>query len=253
MRRKILAANWKMHKTIQETRQFLEELARHFPKTQAEIWIAPPVTALSAAAHFMHEKGLKIRLGAQNVGNQPQGAFTGEVSAAMLKEAGASFCIVGHSERRTLYHENDEMVHAKIRMALDFALTPLLCVGESWREREQERVEDVLRFQLGAALQDRTADEVAHLCIAYEPIWAIGTGKTATPALAQEAHAICRAFLTHQWGAEIAQRVPILYGGSVKPDNVASLFGGPDIDGALIGGASLDPKNFAQLITSVQA
>ncbi len=252
MRKTIFAANWKMHKTIGEARQFLGEFAPLCPKPSAEVWIAPPATALSAAAHFVREKGLQIRIGAQNVSNQPEGAFTGEIAAAMLKEAGAQFCLIGHSERRTLYGENDEMIHNKICRALEAGLTPVLCIGESWKEREQERVADVLYSQLGAALQERSVDDVARLCIAYEPLWAIGTGKAATPELAQQAHAICRSFLTQEWGAEAAEKVPILYGGSVKPDNARSLLEKPDIDGALIGGASLDPKNFAQLIHSVE-
>lgn len=253
MRSKIFAANWKMHKTIQETRKFLEEFSNILPKTAGHIWIAPPFTAISAAAQYVREKNLPILIGAQNMSDRQQGAFTGEVSAAMLQEAGACFCIIGHSERRTIYHENDALIHAKIRAAVVAGLKFILCIGESLQEREQGKVEEVLRLQLAAGLQGLTSGDLVHLNIAYEPVWAIGNGKTATPALAQEAHAIVRNFLTHQWGSASAQRIPIIYGGSVKPDNAASLLREPDIDGALVGGASLDPQLFAQLITSVQA
>lgn len=238
-----------MNKTIQETKKFLEEFSHILPKPTAEVWIAPPFTAISAAADYVREKKLSITIGSQDVADQQSGAFTGEVSSAMLQEAGALFCIIGHSERRTLYHENDALIHAKIKMAIAQGLRPLLCVGESEKEREQGRVEEILHLQLAAALQGVAPAQLSQLCIAYEPVWAIGTGKAATPELAQEAHAICRDFLTHLG----VSKVPLLYGGSVKPDNTAALMQQPDIDGALIGGAALDPKVFAQLITSVSA
>jgi triosephosphate isomerase len=256
MSRTILVANWKMHKTIEETKLFLEVLARDLSERTSdrgtgEIWIAPPFTAIAAAAQFIREQGLTVRIGAQNVAGQPQGAFTGEVSAAMLKEVGASFCIIGHSERRTLFQENDALIHEKIRMALAQDLLPLLCIGESSVEREQGRVKEVLRSQLAAALRGLTSRDVEKLCIAYEPIWAIGTGKTATPELAEEAHAVIRDFLVQEWGRDVAVKIPLLYGGSVKAENIVSLLKQPDIDGALIGGASLDPQLFVQLIRCV--
>lgn len=252
MRRYIFAANWKMHKTIQETHLFLEELALLLPPTKAKIWIAPPFTALAAASRYVQEKKLPIEIGAQNVAEAQQGAFTGEISATMLKEVGTTFCIIGHSERRTLYAESDSQVHNKIRSALSQGLRPVLCIGESAQEREEGMVQGVLHLQLAAALQGLSSEDLALLVIAYEPVWAIGSGKAATPALAQEAHAICRAFLAAKWGAESAKKIPILYGGSVKPENVASLLEQPDIDGALVGGASLDPKHFVKLLTCVQ-
>lgn len=251
MRRRVLAANWKMNKTIQETEKFLEEFSRILPKTTAQMWIAPPFTAIAAAAHSVREKKLPISIGGQTISEHAKGAFTGEVSGAMLKEAGASFCIIGHSERRRLYHENDNLIHAKIRAALALGLRPLLCVGESKDEREQGRVQEILHLQLGAALQGLAIADMDHLFIAYEPIWAIGTGIAATPDLAQEAHAICRTFLAQKWGKDISQKIPLLYGGSVTPDNAASLLREPDIDGALVGGASLDPQHFAQLLNCV--
>ncbi len=252
MKRTIFAANWKMNKTIQETTSFLEALPRLLTKSAAEVWIAPPFTALSAAAHVIREKKLPYLIGAQNVADQPSGAFTGEVSASMLKEAGALFCIIGHSERRTIYRETDAMFQAKVRQALAQGLKPLLCIGESANEREQGRVEEILRLQFASATQDLSAAEAEQLCIAYEPIWAIGTGQAATPELAQEAHAMVRAFLSHQWGADSARKIPLLYGGSVTPENANALLQQPDIDGALIGRASLDPQQFAQLITCVK-
>ncbi len=253
MRLKIFAANWKMNKTIHETGKFLDDFSRILPKTSAKVWIAPPFTAISTAVHYAREKKLPVHIGAQNVSERENGAFTGEVSAAMLKEAGAFFCIVGHSERRRWYGETDAIVHDKIRAALSHGLRPLLCVGETKEGRDQGRVKEILRLQLGAALQGLTSADLDHIVIAYEPIWAIGTGTAATPDLAQEAHAICREFLTHQWNKESAQKIPLLYGGSVTPDNGAALLREPDIDGALVGGASLDPQLFAQLITSVPA
>ncbi len=249
MKRRIFAANWKMNKTIEETKQFLEEFSRLLPLSDAEIWIAPPYTAIASAAHCIREKNLKILLGAQNVAEEPHGAFTGEVSAAMVKDAGAHFCIIGHSERRTIYQENNAMIKAKIDQALAQGLQPLLCVGESKQEREQGRVEEVLKTQLTAALKGLTEKDTAHLSIAYEPIWAIGTGQAATPELAQEAHSILRVFLSDRWGSEAAQKIPLLYGGSVTSDNVGSLLQKSDINGALIGKASLQPQQFAQLIT----
>lgn len=251
MRKKVLAANWKMNKTIQETIKFLEEFSRAAPKSSAHIWIAPPFTAIASAAHFVRSKNLPYLIGGQNLSEHAKGAFTGEISGAMLKEAGAAFCIIGHSERRKIYGESDALIHAKIRAALTLGLHPLLCIGETKDEREQGRVQEILHLQLGSALQGMTPADLDRVTIAYEPVWAIGTGLAATPDLAQEAHAICRAYLQHQWGKEPAQKISILYGGSVTPENGASLLREPDIDGALVGGASLDPQQFAQLIQCV--
>ena len=180
----IFAGNWKMNKTIQETKKFLEEFSHILPNHIAEVRIAPPFTAISAAADYVREKKLSITIGSQDVADQQSGAFTGEVSSAMLQEAGAVFCIIGHSERRTLYHENDALIHAKIKMAIAQGLRPLLCVGESEKEREQGRVEEILHLQLAAALQGIAPAQLSQLCIAYEPVWAIGTGKVAIPELA---------------------------------------------------------------------
>ncbi len=252
MRNKLIVANWKMYKTIQETRAFLEQFRSFSFPAHVEAWIAVPFTALHAAVSYVKEHRLPIKIGAQNIHQEKEGAFTGEISGVMLEEAGAHFAIIGHSERRKWFHENDMLVQAKIRGALLSGIAPLLCVGESKEERESGEIEQVLSFQLATALQGLPPPAAGQFIIAYEPLWAIGTGNTATPDLAQEAHRICRAFLARHWGAAVSQKVSLLYGGSVKPDNVRSLISEPDIDGALVGGASLDAHNFGQLILKVK-
>ena len=176
----------------------------------------------------------------------------GEISSEMLKEAGATFVIIGHSERRHIFQEDNEMIHRKLKWALEENLEPILCIGETEEERSHDRTKEVLHTQLSEALKNLKAEHLSRITVAYEPVWAIGTGKTATPELAQETHALCRAFLLESFGEEVASAMPILYGGSVKPDNIGELINRPDIDGALVGGASLKVDSFAQIIQNVK-
>lgn len=246
MRTPVVAANWKMHKTQPEARQFLADfLPRAAALTGVEIVICPPFTALAAAAEAL--KGTAVGLGAQNMSEQPSGAFTGEVSGAMLADAGCRYVILGHSERRRLFGEDDRLVGAKVRAALQHNLIPILCIGETLEEQQAGQADAVNRRQLLAGLEGLTAEQVAGLIIAYEPVWAIGTGRNCDPQDAQARIAAVRAVVAEAFGAEAARRVRIQYGGSVKPGNMASYMAQPDIDGALVGGASLDPASFAAI------
>jgi triosephosphate isomerase len=240
----IIAGNWKMYKTIGEATQFLEALIPQIKHAKCEILIAPSFTSIHACAKTV--AGTKIKIGAQNMSDLEEAALTGEVSARMLKEAGAHFVILGHSERRTLFNETDVYIHSKLKRAIIEGLPPILCIGENEKERESGDSAKVLKQQLDRCLEGFILDELQHLMIAYEPVWAIGTGKAATPEIAQNAHEVIRAHLAKNWDAEFANRLPILYGGSVKPSNIESLLNQPDIDGALIGGASLDVQSFSE-------
>ncbi len=240
----IVVANWKMYKTIPEAQEFVRMLMPQINKdTQLKVFLAVPFIALPVLAQ---ESALFV--GAQNMHDAEEGAFTGEISAKMLKSCGAHFVILGHSERRTLFQETSSWINRKVKRAVKEGLVPLLCVGESLQEREEGRTQEVLFTQLEESLEDLTAQELSTLIIAYEPVWAIGTGKTATPELAQETHALIRTFLAQKWGSAFAEETPILYGGSVKAENSVALIGQKDIDGALIGGASLDVTSFAKII-----
>jgi triosephosphate isomerase (TIM) len=242
-----MAGNWKMFKTSTEAAAMLRELR---PKVSMihdlDIVVCPPFTALAAAAQAI--SGSNIALGGQNLHWEAQGAFTGEVSAGMLDEAGCRWVIVGHSERRQLFGETDESVHKKAVAALAQGLTPIVCCGETLAEREANRTLEVVDRQIQGALGSLTTEQVGKVVVAYEPIWAIGTGKVATPAQAQEVHAAIRAQLVKLHGAEVAAGLRILYGGSVKPDNVKELMAQPDLDGALVGGASLQADSFAAIV-----
>lgn len=238
-----------MHKTIAEAVAFFHALKSEFPREKgAEVWIAPPFTTIQACAALTKELGLHVAIGGQNMHEAVNGAFTGEISGTMLKEAGASFCILGHSERREFFHETDQKINAKIRRALEAGLTPILCVGEKEAQRMSGDYMGVIEIQLAAGLAGVDTNQLKRLVIAYEPVWAIGTGKTATPEIAQETHRRMREFIAKRWGESIAGLLPILYGGSVKSDNIALLLSEPDIDGALIGGASLEAKHFLEII-----
>ena len=246
MRRAILAANWKMHKTAAEAEAFAAELLPNVADaTAVDVVIAPPFTALDRLGHAL--EGSAVALAAQNVSPEPKGAFTGEVAADMLVELGCRYTIVGHSERRTLYGETDAGVSSKAAALFEAGITPIVCVGESLEEREAGRTTTVVGAQLKGSLADVPAGRATELVIAYEPIWAIGTGKTATPETAQEVHAFVRSELEARFGAAAAE-IRIQYGGSVKPDNVDALMAQPDIDGALVGGASLDPEAFSRIV-----
>jgi triosephosphate isomerase (TIM) len=243
-----IAGNWKMFKTVQETVVFVKEL-RSAVKDVAgvEIVVAPPFTALHAAAEAA--RNTNIGVAAQNVHWEKEGAFTGEVSPGMAKEAGAEYVIVGHSERRRLFGETDAIVNRKSIAALGAQLTPIICIGETLEEREANQTLAVLDRQLKDGLDGLTGEQIAELVLAYEPVWAIGTGRTATAAQAGEAHAHIRARLRQWFGADAAERCHVIYGGSVKPDNIRELIAEPDVDGALVGGASLEVRGFAEIVT----
>jgi triosephosphate isomerase len=248
MRIPLFAANWKMHKTVQEAVGYVRELgALVRTLDRVEVVVAPPFTSLAAAAEAA--RNTDVEVASQDVYFEPQGAFTGEVSAGMVKDAGAHYAIVGHSERRRLFGETDEWVNRKARAAIGVGLGAIVCVGETLEEREAGQTLAVLDRQLGAALVGLTSADVAALVVAYEPVWAIGTGRNATAAEAGEAHRHIRERLTAACGAEAALKCRLLYGGSVKPDNIAELAALPDVDGALVGGASLAAQTFFEIIT----
>ena len=242
-----MAANWKMYKTPAQTsdffRNFLPLVSGH---TRDEIMVFPPFLDLPAAIEAA--RGSNIAIGGQNVHWKEEGAFTGETSAAQLLAVGATHVIIGHSERRQYFGETDDTVNLRLKAALEAGLVPICCVGEVLEEREAGLTDDVLRRQCVRAFHALSAKKAAKLIVAYEPVWAIGTGKTATPELAAEAHAVIRREATEIFGEEFSRKLRILYGGSVKPENVSSLMSQEEIDGALVGGASLDPKSFAAIV-----
>jgi|SRR5579864_3830040 len=247
MRKKLIAANWKMYKTPDQTREFLRDfLPQVSDHARDEIVVCPPYLDLAAAVDAA--KGSNVAIGAQNVHWKPEGAFTGEISAPMLLTFGITHVIVGHSERRQYFCETDDSVNARLKAALEAGLTTICCVGEVLEEREAGLTDDVLRRQCVQAFRSISAKKASRLVVAYEPVWAIGTGKTATPELAAEAHAVIRKQATEIFGEDFASKLRILYGGSVKPDNASALMGQEEIDGALVGGASLDPKSFAAIV-----
>ena len=238
-----------MYKTIKESIELSNGLKRELFKIDAQavdVVLCPPFTALSEVSEVIIESD--IMLGGQNLYWQDEGAFTGEVSGKMLKEAGCSFVIIGHSERRQFFGETNEGVNKKIKAALKIELTPILCVGETLSEREAGKTEDVLKDHIQNGLQGIDKEDVLKMVIAYEPVWAIGTGKTATPAQAQEAHKYIRKLLKELYDQEVASGVRIQYGGSVKPENITELMKQPDLDGALVGGASLQVATFADIV-----
>ena len=247
MRAPVIAGNWKMYKTAGEAAAFVRAFLPLVSGVRGvEIVLAPPYPSIGAVAQLV--KGSGIGVASQNVHFADDGAFTGEVSARMLKDAGATHCIIGHSERRQYYAETDDAVNRKVRASLAAGLTPILCVGETLPDREGGKTFDVVGRQIAGGLKGITADLASRIIVAYEPVWAIGTGKTATPAQAQEVHAFLRERLRELSGGA-ADSVRILYGGSVKPDNISALMANEDIDGALVGGASLSPDSFAKIVT----
>ena len=248
MRKKIIVGNWKMNKTVSQTIEFLGGVGEHL-HNDVTFGIGAPFTAL--AAGVKHAQGLFVA--AQNVHFEPNGAFTGEVSVEMLQELGVEWVIVGHSERRTFFNETDETVNKKVKAILNAKMTPIVCVGETLTEFEMGRTEEVVRTSVSNSLKGLSSDQVASLVIAYEPVWAIGTGKNATQAIAQNTYAIVRDEVRVQFGEAAAQAVRIQYGGSVKPDNIKAYMSEPDIDGALIGGASLKIESFLEIVNAVKA
>ncbi len=251
-RKPIIAANWKMHMTPTETEAFLKSFSRLLgSRDQVDVVIAPSFVSLPAARGVTTHAD-NIALAAQNMSAEPAGAFTGEVSARMIKEVDCQFVILGHSERRTLFGEADELVQRKVAAAFDARITPILCVGETLEERDAERVEEVLERQLRAAMREVNRSRADDIIIAYEPVWAIGTGRTATPEQAQEAHAFIRKVLSDLYDSETGGRIRIQYGGSVKPGNMGELISQEDVDGTLVGGASLDLDSFHGIIKAAE-
>lgn len=247
MRRRVIAGNWKMYKTIAETRAFFSAFVPLVASSKhCDIVIAPPFTAISTAVESA--KNTNITISGQNVSWSKEGAFTGEVSASMLAEAGCRYVIIGHSERRQLFRETDDNVAKKTLMALEVGLIPIVCLGETGEERDAKLTEEVLRRQFTGGPGALTPEEFSRILIAYEPVWAIGTGKTATPEIAAEAHSLLRRCAGERFSVHLAAALRILYGGSVKPDNIKRLMAQEELDGALVGGASLDAKSFASIV-----
>ena len=246
-RKKLIAANWKMYKNIAETREFFKDflplVAGH---DRDEIVVCPPYVDLPAALDSA--RASQVAIGAQDVHWKDEGAFTGEISSRMLVDVGCTHVIIGHSERRQYFGETDDTVNLKLKAALGRGLTPIVCVGEVLEERDAGLTEDVLRRQCVRAFHAISAKKAAKLVIAYEPVWAIGTGKTATPAMASDAHLLVRAEAAKAFGQDFAEGLRILYGGSVKPENAAALMSEPEIDGALVGGASLEVTSFVTIV-----
>jgi triosephosphate isomerase len=253
MRKKIVAANWKMNMTLGESTRFVESFLLDVADVRdVDIVIIPPFTAIAKVTELLEKKAQSIRVGAQNMHWERNGAFTGEISAALLRDLFVHYVVLGHSERRRLFGETDEIVNKKVRAAHEATLRPIVCVGETLEQRDRGNVEKILSIQLRGSLKDLTEKELQETVIAYEPVWAIGTGRNATPQQAQEAHAFIRHILCKMSDEATAERIRIQYGGSVKPENARDLLSQPDIDGALVGGASLDPRSFAQTVKAAR-
>lgn len=248
MRKKIIAGNWKMHMTASEAESYLETFLLEIGDENAvEIVLIPPFTSIPKVSESLN-KTQNVKVGAQNMYFENSGAFTGEVSPPMLRELFVRYVVLGHSERRTIFGETDEIVNRKTHAAIEATLRPIVCIGETLEERDAGKVEEVLGTQIKGSLAGLAAKELAESVIAYEPVWAIGTGRTATPDQAQDAHAFIRKTVEEIWDSTTAGKVRIQYGGSVKPGNAGELMALPDIDGALVGGASLDPRAFAEIV-----
>ena len=246
MRKHIVAGNWKMNKTFEEADELINDIKDQLEgitlDRNTQVIICPPFPFLEMATDYSEESYFAV--GAQNVSDQESGAYTGEVSAAMLESMELEYCIVGHSERRAYYHETDEIVARKVDQLLKHGISPIVCCGEVLEEREANRQFEVVKKQITDGLFHLTAEQFANIIIAYEPVWAIGTGKTATPEQAQEIHAFIRGLIAEKYGQAVADETSILYGGSCKPGNAKELFANPDVDGGLIGGASLKANDF---------
>jgi len=253
MRKKIVAANWKMNMTLGESRRFIESFLLDAADIRdVEIVIVPPFTALPEVTALLEKSGQSIKVGAQNMYWERNGAFTGEISAALLRDLFVHYVILGHSERRSLFGETDEIVNRKVKAAHEATLRPIVCIGETLEQRDKGNVDKILSIQLRGSLKDLDEKQLQETVIAYEPVWAIGTGRNATPEQAQEAHVFIRKTLREISDETTADRIRIQYGGSVKPENARNLMTQPDIDGALVGGASLDPRTFAQIVKAAR-
>lgn len=246
MRKPIIAGNWKMHKTIADALEFVEKIKAEVAGTDVETVICAPFTQLKDIKQAVKDTNIKV--GAQNMHYEEKGAFTGEISAAMLKELMVDYVIIGHSERRQYFNETDETVNKKVKKALAYDITPIMCVGESLEEREAEKTKEIVKDQTMKGLEGLTNEQVSSLVIAYEPIWAIGTGKTASSQDANEVIAYIREVVKDMYSEEVSEEVRIQYGGSVKPSNVEEIMNESDIDGALVGGASLEASDFTALV-----
>src|SRR6202040_3858872 len=252
MRKKIVAANWKMNMTQAESARFVESLLLDLGDiADIEVVIVPPFTAIAKVTESLG-KAQNIKVGAQNMHWEKNGAFTGEISAALLRDLFVRYVILGHSERRMLFGETDEIVNRKVRAAHEATLRPIVCIGETLEQRQRGNVEKILSIQLRSSLADLNEKELQETVIAYEPVWAIGTGRVATPDQAQEAHAFIRHTLSEMSDESTAHRIRIQYGGSVKPENAPDLIIQPDVDGALAGGASLEPRSFAEIVKAAR-
>lgn len=244
----VIAGNWKMYKTVDEALNFIKILAPLIGRSQARVYLAVPFTAIQPTVELVNKLKAPLIIGAQNMNDASEGAFTGEIAARMLKGVGAQFVILGHSERRRIFNESNEFINKKVKRALEEGIQPILCVGETQEERAEGMTEGVLRAQLLSCLEGVTSEDLSGLILAYEPVWAIGTGKVASAADAQEAHHFIRHLIEENWDKEVADRVVIQYGGSVQPENAEELLMQPDVDGLLIGGASLLPETFSEII-----
>lgn len=252
MRKKIIAGNWKMNKTVEEAIELATAIKRELADCSGvDVVLCPPFTALKSVSDIVSETTLFV--GSQNMSSEDDGAYTGEISHSMLKELFVRYVILGHSERREYYKETDFWINKKVKKALEKNLNPILCVGETLEDREAGNTEKVVEVQVREGLKDITADAYSNLVIAYEPVWAIGTGKTATSDQAQEVHAFIRSIVKDMVGAEAADQVRIQYGGSMKPANAAELLAQPDIDGGLIGGAALEANSFAEIVSAARS
>lgn len=248
MRNSIVAGNWKMNNNLSESIALISEIKNGILNldVKTEAIICPPYVILETAAALL--KDSKVKLGAQNMHFEDSGAFTGEVSASMLKSVGCEYVILGHSERRAIFNETNEVINKKIKQALKYDLKPIFCVGETLEERENGTMKNVLETQITEGLANISEDELSKMIVAYEPVWAIGTGKTATPDQAQEVHNFIRSLITKLYSSNVAEKLIIQYGGSVKPNNAEELISQPDIDGALVGGACLKADSFLEII-----
>ncbi|MCS7231181.1 MAG: triose-phosphate isomerase [Elusimicrobiota bacterium] len=248
MRKQLIAANWKMYKTILETKDFIDKfliLIKSVNINNREIVLCPPFTSLYVASEML--KNTNIKLGAQNMYIEEKGAFTGEISPVMIKELNCEYVILGHSERRKYFNETDEFINKKMLMALKYGLIPIVCIGETLQEREENKTFEVLKYQVENSLANLTHEQAAKIVIAYEPVWAIGTGKNATPQQAEEAQSFIREVYANMYGKDVAERIRILYGGSIKPENFKEIISQKNVDGGLVGGASLDPESFFKI------
>jgi triosephosphate isomerase len=252
MRKKIVAGNWKMNMDLTEGLNFAKSVDKHFrenPPAKAEVILCPPFIHLAGIAEII--KGGNVKLGAQNCASEASGAYTGEVSAYMVKSTGAEYVIIGHSERRSYYHEDDKLLNKKTQLALNADLKVIFCVGEVKSEREEGKHLIIVKRQMEEGLFNLSREQMANIIVAYEPVWAIGTGLTASPEQAQEIHKYIRDLVKEKYGNETANNLTILYGGSCKPSNAAELFSKPDVDGGLIGGASLKKEDFAGIVKAI--